>query len=198
MSMYSKYNSITPSAVYGYERMPNLGGENNGFIDDKLAGNYAHCLYLVLNAPKTSHFYWRCFLSGSPHIFVFWFLVDSFQKTKITAVNFSHYVDWVLNGKNTSHFHFLQKPFMYASHWNSFWKFLCGTHRIFPFTRFEIAWTGRKNLKLFGGYDIKYLSIWAFMGYLCFATEKVSKVTVILFWQKNSHEINRGYFWAEI
>ena len=40
MSMYSKYNSITPSAVYGYERMPNSGGENNGFIDDKLAGNY--------------------------------------------------------------------------------------------------------------------------------------------------------------
>ena len=41
MSMYSKYNSITPSAVYGYERMPNSGEENNGFIDDKLAGNYA-------------------------------------------------------------------------------------------------------------------------------------------------------------
>ena len=39
MSMYSKYNSITPSAVYGYERMPNSGRENNGFIDDKLAGN---------------------------------------------------------------------------------------------------------------------------------------------------------------
>jgi len=37
MSMYSKYNSITPSAVYGYERMPNSGGEHNGFIDDKMA-----------------------------------------------------------------------------------------------------------------------------------------------------------------
>ena len=40
MSMYSKYNSITPSAVYGYERMPNSRGEKNGFIDEKLAGNY--------------------------------------------------------------------------------------------------------------------------------------------------------------
>ena len=56
MSMYSKYNSITPSAVYGYERMPNLGGENNGFIDNKLAGNYAHCLNLVLNPPKQAIF----------------------------------------------------------------------------------------------------------------------------------------------
>lgn len=37
MSMYSKYNSITPSAVYGYERIPNSEGENNGFIGDKLA-----------------------------------------------------------------------------------------------------------------------------------------------------------------
>jgi len=33
----------------------------------------------------------RCFskqLSGSSHIFVFWFLVDSYQKTKISAVIF--------------------------------------------------------------------------------------------------------------
>ena len=50
MSMYSKYNSITPSAVYGYERMPNSGGENNGFIDDKLAGNYA--LKIVMFHPQ--------------------------------------------------------------------------------------------------------------------------------------------------
>ena len=70
------------------------------------------------------------------------------------------------------------------------WSFF----EIFPFIRFGIAWTGRINLKIVLGYDIKYLSIWAFMSYPCFPTEKVSKVTFILFCQKNSHEINRGYF----
>ena len=35
------------------------------------------------------------------------------------------------------------------------------------------------------------------MRYPCFLTEKVLKVTFILFCQKNSTEINRGYFWAE-
>jgi hypothetical protein len=63
------------------------------------------------------------------------------------------------------------------------WSFF----EIFPFIRFGIAWTGRINLKFFWGYDIKYLSIWAFMRYPCFLTEKVSKVTFILFCQKNSH-----------
>ena len=27
-------------------------------------------------------------MSGSSHVFVFWFLVDSYQKTKLSAVNF--------------------------------------------------------------------------------------------------------------
>ncbi len=63
------------------------------------------------------------------------------------------------------------------------WSFF----EIFPFIRFGIAWTSRINLKKNLGYDIKYLSIWAFMGYACFPTEKVSKVTFILFCQKNSH-----------
>jgi len=64
------------------------------------------------------------------------------------------------------------------------------------FISFEIALTGRINLKKNLGYDIKYLSIWAFMRYPCFLTEKVSKVTFILFCQKNSHEINRGTLWC--
>ena len=70
------------------------------------------------------------------------------------------------------------------------WSFF----EIFPSIRFGIAWTGRINLNFFLGYDIKYLSIWVFMRYPCFLTEKVSKVTFILFCQKNSHEINCGYF----
>jgi hypothetical protein len=65
---------------------------------------------------------------------------------------------------------------------------------IFPFIRFEIAWTGQINLKKKLGYDIKYLSIWAFLGYPFFPTEKVSKVTFIHFCQKNSHGLFRGYF----
>ena len=70
------------------------------------------------------------------------------------------------------------------------WSFF----EIFPFIRFGITWTGRINLNFFLGYDIKYLSIWAFMRYPCFLTEKVSKVTFILFCQKNSHGLFRGYF----
>ena len=64
MSMYSKYNSITPSAVYGYERMPNSGGENNGFIDDKLAGNYA--LKIVMFNPSTLRPSGTLLFSGLP------------------------------------------------------------------------------------------------------------------------------------
>ena len=39
MSMYSKYNSITPSAVYGYERMSNLV-THNVTTSEEMAGNY--------------------------------------------------------------------------------------------------------------------------------------------------------------
>ena len=102
---------------------------------------------------------------------------------------------WDFNSKNTGHFQFLQKLFILdvCKLKKKIENFLSGTHEIIPFIRFEIAWTGQINLKKNLGHDIKYLSIWAFMSYPCFPTEKVSKVTFILFCQINSHEIGRGY-----
>ena len=72
--------------------------------------------------------------------------------------------------------------------------FYDGLRRYSHLSSFGIAWTGRINLKKKLGYNIKYLSIWAFMRYPCFLTEKVSKVTFILICQKNSHGLFRGYF----
>ena len=84
---------------------------------------------------------------------------------------------------------------MYASHWK---KILCGTHKIFSFIRFEITWTSRINLKLVWGYDIKYLSISAFIGNPCFPTRKVSKVTFIIFQlKKKPRFISWLFFWQK-
>ena len=58
-------------------------------------------------------------------------------------------------------------------------QFVWSFFEIFPFIRFGIAWTGRIKLKKKLGYDIKYLSIWAFMRYPCFLTQKVSKGTFL-------------------
>ena len=47
--------------------------------------------------------------------------------------------------------------------------------------RFEIWDLRSRDLKIFLGYDINYLSIWPFMGHPWFPTRKASKLTFICF-----------------
>ena len=97
---------------------------------------------------------------------------------------FSHYILYRLSFK-WQNFQFLQEPFILDP---------CKPHKKEKKSK-EIPWTGQINLKknVWNMTLSKYLTISALMGYHCFPTKKVLKVTFILFCQKNSHKLNPGY-----
>ena len=108
----------------------------------------------------------------------------------------THYVDWDFNGKNRSLFQFLQKPFILnvCKPPKKKMKISYDGLRRYSHIRFGIAWTGRINLKILGGYNINFQSIWPFVRIPCFPTEMVSKVAFFLSQQQNSHAIKLWLF----
>ena len=98
-------------------------------------------------------------------------------RTQCLMRSYAHYVEWVLNGKNTSHFQLLQKPLILdvCKPQKKIRNFLSGTHKIFIFTRFEIAWTGRINLKFFGGIWHQICKHLSFYGLSLFPNRKSIK-----------------------
>ena len=90
----------------------------------------------------------------------------------------SHCLYLKLNDQKTSHFYWCipgHDRNLYNPILKRFFQIAWSFFEIFSFIHFGIAWTGRINLKKNLGYDIKFFSIWAFMGYPFFPTKRSQK-----------------------